>query len=171
MTEAGIESAEAEATAGSANSLARNARRLAASSSSESESDDMPVGMRGGLGGTRRAGPLRARGTLLPTSLTLQTEAVSPHPPRCEGRVVVEAGDVCRAELDRGRGLASIGSCNARFSRFQSCGQRKRSAQRVRDGSVVVSDSSGGVGGGLKEVGAISLDLDLQPPKAAQLTE
>eukprot|EP00966_Prymnesium_polylepis_P313145 7235602-Prymnesium_polylepis.1 len=49
-------------------------------------------------------------------------EPVSPHPLRCEGHVVVESGDMCRVELARGRCWVSIGSCNAHFSRFQSCG-------------------------------------------------
>eukprot|EP00966_Prymnesium_polylepis_P134391 3106026-Prymnesium_polylepis.1 len=31
-------------------------------------------------------------------------ETVSPYPPRCEGRAVVESGDVCRAELASGHG-------------------------------------------------------------------
>eukprot|EP00966_Prymnesium_polylepis_P149377 3451297-Prymnesium_polylepis.1 len=41
-------------------------------------------------------------GRSAPQSLTLQTEAVSPHPPRCEGRVVVESGDCAVQSLPGG---------------------------------------------------------------------
>ena len=34
----------------------------------------------------------------------------------------MESGDVCLAELDRGRCLVIFGSCNARFLQFRSCG-------------------------------------------------
>jgi hypothetical protein len=41
----------------------------------------------------------------------------------------------------------------------------------VRSDGDVVSDGSGGVGGGLKKAGADSLDSHLQPPEAAPLEE